>query len=179
MNAAMTAVLASGIIDAEARRSTSPEKALTAASRLLFSKTEKQVFVSACLALIDGRQRSIVFTNAGLSEPLLKRGGDVSPMSGSGPRQPLGLIPDTAYRNTRLSLRKSDILVFLTDGVAEAKNRSREFYGDERLRNLLRNLDTSTMPAVAIRDRILDDVKQFSGRAPQHDDMTVVVVRIH
>ena len=178
MNAAMTAVLASGAIDAEARRSGSPDKALTAANRLLFSKTEKQVFISACLALIDSRRKTMTFTNAGLNEPLLKREGNVGPVRGAGARQPLGLLAGTTYKTTRLKLRKGDVLVFVTDGVTEAKNRGKEFYGDERLRTLLGATDTSTRSALSIRNRILDDVKQFSARAPQHDDMTVVVIKI-
>ncbi len=62
------------------------------------------------------------------------------------------------------------------NGIAEAMNATKEMYGFERFHAALEKWHD--LPATAIRDRLLADVKEFTGAAAQHDDMTVVVVRV-
>ena len=69
-------------------------------------------------------------------------------------------------------------LLLQTDGLIEAQNQAREFYGEERVQRLLHSLDVGRMTARQIRDALLADVQHFAGSAHQHDDMTVVVVKI-
>jgi sigma-B regulation protein RsbU (phosphoserine phosphatase) len=83
---------------------------------------------------------------------------------------------DLVYNELKLKLKKGDLLTFLTDGILEAMNSKKEMYGFERLE---RNLAIwHNLRASELRDRLLEDVKQHAGTAPQHDDMTVVVVRV-
>ena len=114
------------------------------------------------------------FTNAGLPLPVMKRNGDVRALSCSGPRLPLGSMRDVSYEEHSEALEQGDVLVLFTDGVSEAVNSHREFYGSERLHTLLGRLDTSALSASQIKDRIVRDVSQFGSGAPRHDDMTVV-----
>ena len=74
-----------------------------------------------------------------------------------------------------VKLKKGDALIFYTDGIPEAKDEKGEFYGFERFKSLVVTL--GDLLAKEVRDRILSEVKSFTGNAPQHDDMTVVVVK--
>jgi serine phosphatase RsbU (regulator of sigma subunit) len=68
-------------------------------------------------------------------------------------------------------------VVLFTDGVTDARDSDMEFYDYDCLKRFLEIMDTSAMSAREIKDRIIEDVKQFVGSAPQRDDMTVVVVK--
>ncbi|HWP81361.1 MAG TPA: SpoIIE family protein phosphatase [Bacteroidota bacterium] len=64
----------------------------------------------------------------------------------------------------------------MTDGVTEARNSSEEEYGLERLKALVSSHANSS--AQHLRDRIIEDIRQFTGQTPQHDDLTLVVAKL-
>ena len=92
-----------------------------------------------------------------------------------GARLPLGVKEDVVYEEMAVKLKKGDIVVFYTDGIPEAKNEKDEFYGFDRFKALAASIVGTS--AKEIRDRLLEDVKLFSGKSPQYDDMTIVVVK--
>ena len=178
MTAAMTAVMASGIVNSEARKTCSVKEIMTRVNYPLYRKTEKQMFITLCLAMFDARQKKLIFSNAGLIEPLLKSDDSVKFLKALGSKHPLGMIKNNIYKENEVALKSGDILILLTDGILEAQNRGKELYGDERFINLVEKMDTSALSAKKIKQQIITDVQQFSGKAPQHDDMAVVVVKI-
>ena len=97
-------------------------------------------------------------------------------MEVKGARLPLGVKEDVPYGEMVVKLKKGDTVIFYTDGIPEAKNEKDEFYGFDRFKALAGGIEGAS--AKGIRDRILEDVKSFTGKSPQYDDMTVVVVRV-
>ncbi len=178
MKAAMTAVMANGMIISEALKADGTQAVLSHVNTPLFQKTSSQMFVAACLAVIDTRSRELILTNAGLTSPQLKSAGRVDALDLPGPRFPLGMVPKVDYEQKKLNLQSGDLLILATDGVSEAHNRSREYYGERRLKELLATVDSGRMSARRIRDAIVADVRSFSGSQTQFDDMTVVVVNV-
>jgi sigma-B regulation protein RsbU (phosphoserine phosphatase) len=88
------------------------------------------------------------------------------------------MLPDTEYEEAVIEVRQGDVLLLQTDGVTEAQDHGRQFYGEERLQRVLRSLDVSALTSRQIHEALLADVRDFVGSAAQHDDMTVVVVKI-
>jgi sigma-B regulation protein RsbU (phosphoserine phosphatase) len=87
----------------------------------------------------------------------------------------LGLHAEAAFPATRLALRPGDALVLYTDGVTEAEAEAGGFFTAERLMELLSG---GRMPsAEAIAERVLGAVREFAGKAPQSDDITVLALR--
>jgi sigma-B regulation protein RsbU (phosphoserine phosphatase) len=86
------------------------------------------------------------------------------------------LNPD--YQEAVFRVASGDVLLLQTDGIVEAQNQAKEFYGEERVQSLLRSLTVESLTSREIRDALLADVHRFVGAASQHDDMTVVVVKI-
>jgi ligand-binding sensor domain-containing protein/serine phosphatase RsbU (regulator of sigma subunit) len=178
MTAAMTAVMASGIINAEVDKTNSVQEIMNSINGPLHRKTEKQMFVTLCLALLDTEKKEFVFSNAGLIEPVHKSGDSLTYLSATGSRHPIGMLKENIYQEKKVALNSGDVLVLLTDGIVEAQNRTKELYGDARLLNLIREMDSSSFSAREIKERIIQDVRAFSGKALQYDDMAVVVVKV-
>ncbi len=177
MTAAMTAVMSSGMIYSKAERGISIKEMMTRLNRPMYLKTDKQMFTALCLSSLNLRTKELTFTNAGLVEPILKSENSVTFLQAKGSTHALGMIENNVYAERNVQLKSGDALVFATDGVTEGQNHSRESYGEERLKNLLLSMSTSILSAKEIRERIIRDVKNFSGKAP-HDDMTVIVVKV-
>ena len=87
----------------------------------------------------------------------------------------LGVEDDCRYAEEEAPFGLGDLLFAFTDGLSEAMNVKGELYGEERLRELVEENGRS---ADELRDHVLAEVRRFVGEAPQHDDMTMVVIKI-
>jgi Stage II sporulation protein E (SpoIIE)/PAS fold len=89
---------------------------------------------------------------------------------------PLGLFADPVLGDDRVGLGPGDALVFCTDGVTEARDRSGEMFGDEALFDAL--LDGAGKSAETVAQRIVDDARDFAAGGKLGDDIAVLVVRV-
>jgi streptogramin lyase len=178
MKAAMVAVMSSGMIFSKTSESCSIHNTMTQLNRSLYFKTEEIVYTALCLASLDVDSRKLTYSLAGLNPPLLKSNGKVTELGGVGPRFPLGMIRDIVYEEKEIQLKRSDVLVFYTDGLNESRNAAGDFYGSKILVDLIEKMDTSGMTAREIKATIVNDVKRFRGSETQQDDMTVIVIKL-
>jgi sigma-B regulation protein RsbU (phosphoserine phosphatase) len=94
----------------------------------------------------------------------------------------LGLALDRTGRFEQIlaeesvTLHSGDIFLFFTDGLSEAMNPRADLFGESRLRELLEQHSTSSLED--LRERIVDEVFAFAEGEDQHDDMTMVLVKI-
>jgi len=178
MPAAMAAVFTSGAYASEVQRGGSAGEILTRLNRSVHQHTKRGQFVAFLLTILDIEERTLTFADAGQTRPLWKSAEGLRWLPPEGATFPLGMTPDATYgeRTTRLS--PGDLLFLLSDGFTEAMNASQEPYGSERLEALLKSIDTGPLPAQEIIHRIVADVQRFAGNAPQHDDMTMVAVKV-
>ena len=176
MRAAITAVMTSGMIYQEIENGGSPKRILRKINKPLYMKIDDRMFTALSFAVLDIRKKELRFSNAGQMYPALHRNGRVMMLEVKGARLPLGIKENVPYNELVVKLKRGDTIVFYTDGIPEAKNDQDDFYGFERFKELVAKLDGSS--AREIRDRILDDVKSFTGQSPQYDDMTVVVMLV-
>ena len=180
LKAAMTAVMADGMLHAEAKLWWfSSGQILSELNKGLYErKTDEITFVVFCFASIDIREKTLQFSNSGLPWPLIKkRGGDIVTIAESS-GFPLGMMPDTVYGETYVILEEGDTVVFFSDGITEATNQRDEMYTSESLEDMLRKADPE-LSASQLVDEIFRDVDRFTGGAAQFDDMTVVVLKVN
>ncbi len=177
MPAAMTAVMSDGMMVSYATRASSPEEIVTGLNRSIYRKFGKRSFAAVCLVALDTTNGELRVVNAGICEPLHKRGGTVHSLSSPGPRFPLGIYPDLSYESGHARMLVGDVVVLYSDGVPEALDPAGEPYSYEPLEKLLSRLDTDRLSARGILDAVLDDVGRYTRGAPQHDDITVVVIK--
>ncbi len=157
----------------------SPGSLLVHANRLLSRDMERSSFVTVAGAAVDPASRTAVLARAGHLPVYLYR-GDSREVERLVPRGVgLGLGEDVLFASEleerTIAYKAGDILLFVTDGITEARNTGGEEFGEERLQRLLQG--HAALKAEALRDCILGDVKAFAGASAQHDDQTVVVVK--
>jgi sigma-B regulation protein RsbU (phosphoserine phosphatase) len=87
----------------------------------------------------------------------------------------VGLVEGVHYEQGSVRLEPGDVLVAFTDGISEAMNLDDEEWGEDRLLETVRGCKISS--AQQLLECIFDAATRFAGTAPQHDDMTLVVVR--
>ena len=117
---------------------------------------------------------NLEYINAGHVPPLIRRASGQLDELSSG-NFPVGMFPEAEFECARTKLQTGDFLVIYTDGVSEAKNLSDEMYEQERLSALLRGFSGGTVEELA--EAIRNGVREFTGGAPQADDITMVVVQ--
>jgi sigma-B regulation protein RsbU (phosphoserine phosphatase) len=85
---------------------------------------------------------------------------------------------DSIYEEERVNLQAGDVLFLLTDGYTEAMSEQKEPLGPERIQQLLSNPDLEALSAEHLIEYLLQYIQLHVGTGFQHDDMTVVVVKV-
>jgi len=131
-------------------------------------------FTTTFIAEYDPGSRALNYVNAGHNPPILRRQtGAVERLTAGG--IPLGIRQDAAYHSGAVSLEGGDWLVIFTDGVTEAENAHADEYGEARLMTVLAaNLAAGPQ---ALLNQIMLDLDRFAGDAPQHDDITLLLLK--
>jgi sigma-B regulation protein RsbU (phosphoserine phosphatase) len=157
----------------------SPAAALAEANRILTADMDARSFITMSYALLDPLAGRMRYARAGHS-PLVQRVARTGVARllappGLGLGLDAGAQFERVLEETELPLSSGDVFLFFTDGLSEAMNANGDLYGEERLRALVQQDGRS---ADELRDHVLEEVRRFVGDAPQHDDMTLVVVKI-
>lgn len=122
---------------------------------------------------------AFIYVNAGHPPPChLKADGTVQGLTEGG--TVLGPISDAAYERGFVKIEPGDLLLLSTDGIAEtlgpgASGRLEE-YGGERLLDIAREM-RGRATSEEIVDAVFKDVARFSGKRPQNDDRTLMVIQ--
>jgi sigma-B regulation protein RsbU (phosphoserine phosphatase) len=131
-------------------------------------------FTTAFIAEYEPSSRRLIYVNAGHNNPVLRRRtGSIERLEAGG--VPLGVMEDATYESGESILQPGDWLAIFTDGVIEAENTQQQEYGEARFIGMLHS-GVMTTPDVLL-DSILTDLDRFAGNAPQHDDVTCVLMR--
>jgi phosphoserine phosphatase RsbU/P len=89
---------------------------------------------------------------------------------------PVGISADAQFPTTTFQFEIGDVVIAYTDGITEAENRGGDFWGQDRLENLLRSCGRGTTEQII--QCILDEVSAFADGQPQRDDVTLVVMGV-
>jgi len=174
VGAALYMAIAKGALESEARDTLSAGDVLGRVNEVLasdFSATD--MFATLVFARFLPDARRIVWSNAGHNPPLLLRpDGSVVWLKPCGPA--LGIVAGARWRDVDQRFAEGDILLLYTDGVVEARDASREFFGVDRLIEAARRPAAS---AAEIRSHVLDALTRHAGATPLKDDFTLIVAR--
>jgi sigma-B regulation protein RsbU (phosphoserine phosphatase) len=148
------------------------------ANRRLKKDVKTGMFVALLYAVINSQDNSLTMCSAGQTQPvhLSADSGKAALIETEGDTFPLGILDDANYEETRLQLEPGDKVVFYTDGIVEAMNTQEEMFGFERLLEVVEKSKSAT--ADALLQEIIDTVRDFTAGAPQHDDLTAIVIGV-
>ena len=131
-------------------------------------------FTTTFLAEYNPATRGLTYVNAGHNAPILRRqSGSIERLQAGG--IPLGIQENVPYESGTITLQSGDWLVIFTDGVIEAENNRAEEYEESRLLAML-HANTMVAPQMLLNSIMLD-LDRFVGDAPQHDDVTLMLLR--
>lgn len=133
------------------------------------------MFATVIIGILNVKSGIFNYINAGHNPPLFVEGGNNSKYLESDKGILLGINENAEYTSSQLQLYKDDVLVLYTDGVTEAMNSQHQLFTDERFQKLLTNQETTA--ATSTVQKIISGVKEFTGSAPQSDDLTLLALR--
>jgi len=176
LGASLFMALSKSLLKSIALRAADDPAAILARANEEISRDNRELlFVTVFAAVLDVRDGSLAFCNAGHEPPVLRQPGGMPErlLESGGP--PLCVMPDFAFASGNLRLRPGGWLCVVTDGVTEGMNERGELYGSARLLSALRGLESAAPDAIVTALR--DDVRRFAGTAEQSDDVTLLCVR--
>lgn len=187
--AAVIMVIIRTIFHAVAKFVPTPDKALDVINKNLAGKAAGDKNATMFYYMYDFRTGDLVWSNAGHNPMLIyKKGLDKVTLhpaedAGSKPNEfggvegaPIGVMAESSYTMVRTRLEEGDVVVLYTDGIPEAANTQNQFYTDAALYEAVRRF--SPLPGKEILQNMVKELEDFSKDAPQHDDMTIVVMKV-
>jgi serine phosphatase RsbU (regulator of sigma subunit) len=163
----------------------SPRALLIAANRIIREHLDARSFITMTYAVVDLQGRTMTYARAGHT-PLI-----YVPGAGVDSRRAHILAPDglvlglnidngetfeRLLKEDTILLRAGDLYLFFTDGISEAMNGQDDCFGESRLGQLAES--HAHLPPDELRERVLREIAAFVGDAPQHDDMTMILLKV-
>ncbi|HEX8087817.1 MAG TPA: SpoIIE family protein phosphatase [Blastocatellia bacterium] len=175
-------------------------------NKLLHISTDSASYATFFYAQFDEKSGLLTYVNAGHNPPLLVRviggakahgarqvsvtgtdkravktemgagphGATVTELTTGGPI--IGAFPFSVYQQETIQMESGDLLLAYTDGVTEAFNPVEEEFGEERLRQFAAS--SAHLSAQALTEKIVETVSEWCQDTPQHDDLTLVVMKV-
>jgi sigma-B regulation protein RsbU (phosphoserine phosphatase) len=141
---------------------------------LVYEASASNRYATFFFAAYDPGTRRLECVNAGHNPPVVLRGSEVIRLETGGPV--VGLLPFAPYTEQALTLEPGDLLLLYTDGISEAMTHDDEEWGEERM----------IAAAQAVREKSAEEILRslfraadaFTAGAPQHDDMTMLILKL-
>jgi sigma-B regulation protein RsbU (phosphoserine phosphatase) len=152
-----------------------PEFVLSAVNRRILEDTNAKQFVTAFYGILDPASGSLVYCNAGHCPPFLFKlysDEDLGQLSRTG--VPLGIFEDQTWNRGVIQFDPGDVLVLYSDGVTEAQNVDKGFFGEDRLIESVRERLGNS--ALEIQDNIIKNLQSFMGERSQTDDIVLSIL---
>ena len=175
-----------GLVLALSQMYQSPRQLLIEVNRIISEHLDSRSFITMTYAVIDPRRGLMTFCRAGHTPLIFLPGPSVSAptaqvLTPSG--MVLGLSIDGAaekfealLEEERVDLSSGDVIVLYTDGITEAMNGQSDLFGDARLSRIVE--EHGHLDSGELRERIMREVEAFVGGADQHDDMTMILLKV-
>ncbi|UCF61548.1 MAG: PP2C family protein-serine/threonine phosphatase, partial [Anaerolineaceae bacterium] len=152
-----------------------PDTVFFATNERILTDTTSSLFVTAFYGVLNPQTGELTYCNAGHNPPYLLRSeaaADTEALIRNA--IPIGIVEDTTWGNDTIMIEPGDALVLYTDGIPDATNNNGELFGEETLVQVAKaGLGRS---AGDLQANILDAVHHFVGDAPQHDDITLMIL---
>ena len=130
------------------------------------------MFVTVWMAAINIRTGNGIASNAGHTDPVLKRAGGEYEFLRYRHDPIVGVLPDSRYSVHSFLLCPGDSFFVYTDGVPEAVNAQNELFGEERMLSVLNGNKDADMKTLLVR--VSDGIDEFSGSPEAYDDITMI-----
>jgi serine phosphatase RsbU (regulator of sigma subunit) len=174
------------IVQSLSRLHHEPKEFLTAVNKVVSANLDGKSFITMLYGVIDVERREMTFARAGHC-PLIH----VPANQPAGMRRARLLVPDglvvglqvddgsmfeSILQEQTIALAPGDLVVWFTDGISETMNEAFDCFGEQRLAQVVEQY--AHLPFDQLRSYILAELRAFAGGADQHDDMTMILMKI-
>ena len=150
----------------------SPAEALNRANDELAEHNVHDMFVTCICGILNIKTGKLVYANAGHEKPFIRHKDGEFKTADVKSGFVLAGMPGYKYQNFEVQLQPGDTIFTYTDGIPEATNEKDEEFGMERLQKVLNDAKDDSVRLMCRKVRMA--VKEFSGKAPQFDDITML-----
>ena len=157
-----------------AKAGKAPSQIIREINGSIIQGNKSAMFVTCFLAILDKRDGTVVFANAGHNPPLIGYNGHYRYLKCC-PGFLLGCFKECHVQDETIKLNPGESLTLYTDGVTEARNAAGEFFGEKRLLETMNRRDYTSV--VELHHVLKDEIKAFVGDAPQSDDITYLTLK--
>src|SRR5262249_37629484 len=145
-------------------------------NNLLHRSTGSSSYATFFYGQFNESTRQFQYVNAGHNPPYLLRRADARIEELPAGGMVIGLFPQSPYEEASLELNSGDVFMVFSDGVTEALDPKGEEFGDARLKAVLRA--NAHLPVTEMSSVVLGELKAWMSDAPQHDDLTFVLMKV-
>lgn len=146
-------------------------------NRGITGKIDIDHFATLSFLKYDPETKTIEYSNAGHHPLMLYRAKTKTIESVDTPGLPIGIEPSTEYTQKTIQFYTGDIALLYTDGIIEAMNTEGEQYSYESLEKYVKENYTQTSEEIV--SGLHQDIKAFVGKAKQHDDQTLLALKVN
>jgi serine phosphatase RsbU (regulator of sigma subunit) len=134
------------------------------------------IFASIFIGAFDYESHQLIYLNAGHENPfVLRSNGTLEQLQGSGPV--VGIFKGARYTPHTIAYGSGDLLYTFTDGLVDARSKTGESFGIDRVKALLSSLTASTNNPDQLLAATLDALKEHCQEAEQFDDTTLLIMK--
>ncbi len=177
--ASLIMAMCRSVLRSEAPGNDSSAQVLSSVNRQLYPDIKEDMFISMAYLILNDESEEIILGRAGHDAPVLYKAEDQTVMRINPPGMALGIdrgdVFDRVTRDFSQLLEKDDCLILYTDGVTEALDRRGMEFGMNRMMQAIQA--SAPDGAAGIIKRLTDDLRNFVGRNPQNDDITLIAIR--
>ena len=175
ISAALIMVKAMTLIQDYTKQYNDLSKAFYKTNNDLYEENVENHFVTCWLGKINMKSNELSFVNAGHNSPLIKLNNNDFEYMNFKPGLVLAAMEDREYKTHIIPFKKEDTIFLYTDGVTEANDDYKEFYGGERLKNIINKHKNDNVNNII--ESIEEDIKEFCNYKEQFDDTTMFIIR--
>jgi sigma-B regulation protein RsbU (phosphoserine phosphatase) len=170
VSAALFMAMARTIIHETLCHDITPAAALTNANESICAQNPMVLFVTAFACVLDPQTGELIYANAGHTHPVLF--GKSCSFLRPDPGMALGLFEDSDVASSSLTLTPGEGILLYTDGVTEATNKDKSFFGEQRLLDALRDVHDAEDAITCVHHA----VSGFVADGEQFDDLTMLAL---
>lgn len=145
--------------------------AVKTVNSMLMLRTPDETFATVDMAIIDTYSGEAEFLKIGSAPSFIKRVREVTTVQSAS--LPIGILHQIEIEPVRATLVNGDIIVMVSDGIADAFSRGLE--KENWVANFLRRTNSTNPQDIA--DKLLSQAHELAG-TNRRDDMTVLVARL-
>jgi sigma-B regulation protein RsbU (phosphoserine phosphatase) len=176
-----------GLVLALSQTHESPRRLLMEVNRIISENLDSRSFITMTYAVIDRKLGVMTYCRAGHTPLIFLPGPASLAEKGVQILIPDGMVVglripgasekfDELLEEHRIDLTVGDVVVLYTDGITEAMNTESDLFGETRLSRIVE--EHGHLESAELRERILREIEAFVGSADQHDDMTMILLKV-